>query len=115
MNYKFAALTIAAAFAALTGAVHAQQTPQYGRDSVYAAPNRTSSEARTPVVAIPYGRDSIYASQLPQPSSSTATTANAAWPQRQGRDTVYAVPFQNGSAQPTSTAHGTSATEGKGG
>ena len=112
MNYKIAALAIATAVAGFTGVAYAQQTAKFGRDTVYAAPGSTSSEARTPVVTIGYGRDTVYAGQLPH--SGSTTTANVTMPQRLGRDTVYAVPFQNGSAQPTSTAR-TTATEGRGG
>jgi hypothetical protein len=61
----------------------------------------------------PYGRDSVYATQ--QREASALVSANAAGLQRFGRDSVYGEPFQNGSAQQTSTAIGTTGSNGSGG
>jgi len=113
MNYKFATLAVATAVAVCGGAAYAQQTEQSGRDSIYAVPGRSASTVTTWSDAHRYARDSVYATQLPQPSAAVLT--NAAGLQRFGRDSVQAGLFQNGSAQQTSTAIGTTGTKAKGG
>ena len=113
MNYKFATLAIATAVAVSGGAVYAQQIEQFGRDSVYAVPGRSASNATTRSDAQRYARDSVYATQLPEPSAPVIT--NAAGLQRFGRDSVQAGPSQNGSTPQTSATIGTTGTKGEGG
>jgi hypothetical protein len=89
MKYVYITLALAASFAALNEA-HAQ-LQQFGRDSVYAVPGK-SSKATTPAVAAPvnrFGRDSVYVTQTPN-AHSTPVAADAKSPQQHGRDSVFA-------------------------
>jgi hypothetical protein len=138
MKHKFATLAIATAVTLYGGALYAQQIPPLGRDSIYAASGKPSSSVMTradverfgrdsvyaaPSTTLsgpvqtgglnPYGRDSVYATQ--QREASALVSANAAGLQRFGRDSVYGEPFQSGSAQQTSTAIGTTGSNGSGG
>jgi hypothetical protein len=88
MKQIYVTLAVAASLMAVATA-HAQQ--QFGRDSVYAVPGK-SSNASAPIVAAPvnrFGRDSVYATQTPT-VHSTPVSADARSPQQYGRDSVFA-------------------------
>jgi hypothetical protein len=113
MKQIYITLAVAASLAAVASA-HAQQ--QFGRDSVYAVPGR-STRAPAPIVAEPinrFGRDSVYVTQTPN-VHSTPLSADAKSPQQYGRDSVFAYGSPN---PPTGTSGETkigSTSQGHGG
>lgn len=111
MKQKFAILAIATTAAVSSGAVWAQQIQEFGRDSIHAAPGRSSSNVTTRSDVDRFGRDSVYAT--PSPTSSAPVLAGGL--NRYGRDSVYAAPFQDGSVQQTGPAIGTTGIKGNGG
>jgi hypothetical protein len=111
MRQIYITLAVAASLTAVATA-HAQQQ-QFGRDSVYAVPGK-SSRAPAPVVAAPvdrFGRDSVYVTQTPN-VHSTPLSADAKSPQQYGRDSVFAYGSPNppagtgGETKVGSTGHG---------
>ena len=133
MQHKTTRLAIAVALAVAAGAANAQQHQQFGRDSVYSVPGASSSatghdsaypapsndpsaagSVTTGGSAPHFGRDSVYVSQMPQPT--TRVSASAPGPQRFGRDSLYAGPFQSRPAPGNDTAVGSNNdSKGKGG
>ncbi|PWT72719.1 MAG: hypothetical protein C5B46_06425 [Proteobacteria bacterium] len=114
MKHVYITLALAASFAALDDA-HAQ-LQQFGRDSVYAVPGK-SSKATSPAVAAPvnrFGRDSVYVTQTPN-AHSTPVSADAKSPQQNGRDSVFAYGSPNPPAAASSETKVGSATSGHGG
>jgi len=96
-----------------TGGAHAQQQ-QFGRDSVYAVPGKSSRpSAPASQIAAPvsrFGRDSVYVSQTPD-FHSTPVSADAQSLQQYGRDSVYAhespnSPKQSNEVKVDATSHG---------
>jgi hypothetical protein len=88
MKHIWITLAIAGSVTAI-GTAYAQQ--QFGRDSVYAVPGR-STRPPAGIVVTPinrFGRDSVYATQAPS-APSTPVSADAKSPQQYGRDSVYA-------------------------
>lgn len=99
MKQIYITLAVAASLTA-AAAVHGQQ--QFGRDSVYAVPGK-SSKAPAPVVAAPvnrFGRDSVYVTQTLN-IHSTPVSADAKSPQQYGRDSIFAYGSPN---PPTATS-----------
>lgn len=89
----------------LTAAATAHAQQQFGRDSVYAVPGK-SSKAPTPIAGEPvnrFGRDSVYVTQTPD-IHSTPVSADAVSLQQYGRDSVFAY----GSPNPPATTSGES-------
>ena len=130
MQHPTTRLAIAAALALAAGAVHAQQHQQFGRDSVYAVPGASSKGTGQSHLApsddpssagsvstggsVPhYGRDSVYVSQMPE--STARVSATAPGPQRFGRDSLYAGPFQSRPMSNDTAVGSNNDSRGKGG
>ena len=100
MKQTYITLAVAASLTAAASAYAQQQ--QFGRDSVYAVPGKSSKpSAPAPAIAAPvnrFGRDSVYVTQTPN-VHSTPVSADAKNPQPYGRDSVFAYGSPNPPAE----------------
>ena len=105
MKRMYITLAVAASLTAMA-TVQAQQ--QFGRDSVYAVPGKSTQSTTTtaPTGDAPinrFGRDSVYVTQTPN-FHSTPLSADAKSLQQYGRDSVFA----NGTPNPPAATSGES-------
>jgi hypothetical protein len=116
MKHIYIKFAVAALLMA-TGGAHAQQQ-QFGRDSVYADPGKSSKpSAPAPEVAAPvnrFGRDSVYVTQTPN-VHFTPVSADAKSPQQYGRDSVFAYGSPNPPTESSNEAKVDAASQRHGG